>query len=372
MGTIRWQNVTLRAAAGARVDRAARPPASRARHAGPAATRSPSALAVHGRRGGRLRAADAGLESHLRTLARGVAGRARRSGGGHRISATSCGRRATACSPRRPMLYVGAIGLLLWSRRRPASSRCRRSRSFARDDVLQRVDPGLVGQRRVRHAALRRHAAAPRRRGPPLPLSACRAFVARAAAGGRGAAAAALVLWNLTFMDAALAGVLPDGESVVVRTSSAARAGRDARALVRPPVLVPGQPVFALRTGQPPSSYDVFWTGRFLADPARPYGRIDSAATDASGSATAGTRPEGAPTAPRSAGRRERARFVVRSTTPRTLRVLVRAMPFIVPGAAPQSLTLVVNGRLGHRGEARPGTGRPSERGPPASRGARA
>ena len=107
-----------------------------------------------------------------------------------------------------------------------------------------------------------------------------------------GAAAAVLVLWNLTFMQAALAGVFGIGESGVVRTRRR-RAGRHARTMVRPSVLVPGQRDLRAANRRAAVELRRLWTGRSLADPARPVrdGSTLAARMDRS-SRMAGTRPK--------------------------------------------------------------------------------
>jgi hypothetical protein len=90
------------------------------------------------------------------------------------------------------------------------------------------------------------------------------------------------------------------------------------------------------------SSYDVLWTGRFLADPSQPYARIDVGGEDgpflSNGWYAA---EEGGGVTFRWAA--ERASLVVPLDHADDLRVLIRVMPFGFVGADPQTLTLVVN-----------------------------
>jgi hypothetical protein len=88
-----------------------------------------------------------------------------------------------------------------------------------------------------------------------------------------------LVVWNLTFMQAALRGRF-DLDRV---RSMGDIAGEQARALherIGHPFSYPVNLLWAMRSGVSPARYDVLGPGRFLADPMRPYGRIDIGADD--------------------------------------------------------------------------------------------
>ena len=100
-------------------------------------------------------AADAGVAGHLRRAARALARSGRRFAGRIRTWSTSSGRRATVCSAPRPILYLGAIGLIVFAFVRPAAG-VPMVAAVGRDDLFQRLHPGLVGQRRLRRAAVRR------------------------------------------------------------------------------------------------------------------------------------------------------------------------------------------------------------------------
>lgn len=88
-----------------------------------------------------------------------------------------------------------------------------------------------------------------------------------------------LVLWNLTLMSAAQDGVFRLGTVVSFGDTAAAQA----RAFHRwfgNPFTYPASLLFALRNDLPPSRYDLLSANRFLGDPLRPYGRVDIGSDD--------------------------------------------------------------------------------------------
>jgi hypothetical protein len=96
------------------------------------------------------------------------------------------------------------------------------------------------------------------------------AFVGRHPRLVAGSAACALLLWNVSFMQAALGGGLHIGEPL----SFATLAGYQARAVERwfgYPFSYPANLIYAARYGVSPASYDWFAPGALLSDPRRPY-----------------------------------------------------------------------------------------------------
>ena len=239
-----------------------------------------------------------------------------------------------------PILYVGAIGLLLIVRSTPTFAlpaiAIFAAMTYFNASIQDWWGSAAYGMRRF-DGMLPTLAV-----GVAIALEHLSRLAARRPPVVAGAAAAALVLWNLTFMQAALAGVFGIGETVSFERVGAAQAGTLERWFGHP-FSFPANAIFALRTGQPPSSYDVLWTGRFLADPVRPYARIDVGGEDGPFLADAWYAAEER-NGVTFRWTSERASFVVPLDHASDLRVLVRVMPFDVPGAEPQSLTLVING----------------------------
>jgi hypothetical protein len=158
-----------------------------------------------------------------------------------------------------------------------------------------------------------------------------------------GAGGALLVLFNLTLMKSAQDGAVRIGEAVSFGDAFATQS----RAFHRwfgNPFSYPASLAFAWRNGLTPADYDILGVNRFLADPLRPYGRIDIGIDDewAVGEGWHGPEREGATTfrwadSP--------AVVLVPLDHAAPLRVQVRLHAFAFPGAPPQTLTLVVNGR---------------------------
>ena len=161
VGLVRWQSV-LFALLPAIEALVALWRAGRARDAASLRATLVGGVAFTMRRGRGVHAADARLEGDLRALPGGVAGRA-----ADRL-APSAPRRRPVRVAERPLRDVADP---LRRRDRPGDLRAPEPgdrRAVAGrgrgDDLLQRVDPGLVGQRRLRRPALRRDAAAVRAR----------------------------------------------------------------------------------------------------------------------------------------------------------------------------------------------------------------
>jgi len=171
-----------------------------------------------------------------------------------------------------PILYAGAIGLVMFAARQPGMgvpmllalalmtyfNACIQD-WWGSDGFGGRRFDGTIPFLCLGVAAFVSYAATLTRRHP------LRAVVA----GG-----ACLVLWNLTLMSAAQDGVFRLGTVVSFGDTGAAQA----RAFHRwfgNPFTYPASLLFALRNDVPPSRYDLLSANRFLSDPLRPYGRVD-------------------------------------------------------------------------------------------------
>ena len=238
-----------------------------------------------------------------------------------------------------PILYVGALGLILcW----------RRDRLFAAAALVTCVamvvfngsiqdwwGSAAFGGRRfdgvlpllvVGTAVAAESAAAVVARAPQLAI----------AAGGL-----LLVIWNLTFMGAALDGSVRIGEAIAFGPLAAHQAASVVNR-VGHPFSWPVNLLFAWRNGLSPADYDLLEGQQFLTDPTRPYGRVDIGAADEPwlGAGWNGQELDGQ-IAFRWAEERAMVRFVLDHPAPLKLQVRVRA--FSWPGAPPQRLTLAIN-----------------------------
>ena len=153
---------------------------------------------------------------------------------------------------------------------------------------------------------------------------------------------AALVVWNLTFMSAALDGFVRIGEPVAF----APLAGRQARQVERwtgHPFSWPANLLFAWRSGLAPSDYDLLWGLRFLSDPGQPYGRVDLGRDDELwlGEGWYGPEHEGAVRF-RWAAATASLRIVLDHPAP--LIVQMRLHAFTWPGAPAETLSIAING----------------------------
>jgi len=154
---------------------------------------------------------------------------------------------------------------------------------------------------------------------------------------------ALLIVWNLTLMSAAQDGHVRIGEAVSFGEAGA----HQARAFHRwfgNPFTYPVSLVFALRNDLPIGSYDLLSSQRFLGDELRPYGRIDIGTSDEL------WLEEGWHGAEEGGGVSFRwsfspATLLIALDHAAPLRVQVRAQAFNYPGATPQSMTPIVNGR---------------------------
>jgi hypothetical protein len=156
---------------------------------------------------------------------------------------------------------------------------------------------------------------------------------------------ALLVAWNLSLMSAANDGLVRIGESISFGDAAAGQV----RALHRwtgNPFTYPASLLFALRNGLPPARYDLLSANRFLGDPLRQYGRVDVGSDDEwlLEGGWHGAERESAATFRWAASP---ATILVPLDHAAPLTVQVRLHAFGYPGAAPQTVSIFVNGR-GH------------------------
>jgi hypothetical protein len=156
-------------------------------------------------------------------------------------------------------------------------------------------------------------------------------------------ALALLAVWNIALMAAAQQGAVRIGETTPFDRAWAVQA-RIVHEWFGNPFTYPASAVFALRNGVSPGDYDVLAAERFLADPLQTSGRIDIGADDDRLIEDGWHAPEreGA-TSFRWAEPRAIVRVPLDHAAP--LRVQVRLHAFAYQGAPSQALTLSVNGR---------------------------
>jgi hypothetical protein len=180
-----------------------------------------------------------------------------------------------------------------------------------------------------------------------------RGLVARRPALVTGALLAALLLWNLSFMNLAVAGRFRIGQPLAFATVAGGQAAVVHR-WVGHPFSWPVNLAFSARNGVEPWRYDILGPGRFLGDPSRPYGRVDVGTADAPFLRRGWHDPEqdGARSF-RWAGREASA--LIPLDHPATLRLQVALQPFGYAGAPPQYVNVVVNGHAQPRTALPPG-----------------
>ena len=168
-------------------------------------------------------------------------------------------------------------------------------------------------------------------------------LVRRFPAAALAAAAAGLVLWNLTQMAIAQAGILRIGEAVSFGDTMSAQA-RQFHAWFGNPFTYPASIVYGLRNGVAPGRYDLLSANRFLADPLLPYARIDIGGGDAWLVEDGWHDPEheGNVSFRWTA---QQAGLLAPLDHAATLRVQFRLHAFNFPDAPPQAMKLFVNGR---------------------------
>lgn len=153
-----------------------------------------------------------------------------------------------------------------------------------------------------------------------------------------------LILWNLSFMAVAVRGAFGIGDLVSFGVIGSEQAQTIHR-WIGHPFSWPVNLVWALRNGVSPGRYDLLGAGRFLADPLRPYGRVNIG--DKDDEVYLG---EGWHAAERSGETtyrwaRQEAEVLVPLDHAAPLKVQLQVMPFQVPGRAPIELRVAINGR---------------------------
>jgi hypothetical protein len=240
-----------------------------------------------------------------------------------------------------PILYLGAIGLLAFAAVRPAAglpmlaaaavmtyfNACIQDwwgsagfggRRF--DGLIPIFCVGLAGFIELTGRLIRRHATA---------------FVI--------ALLGAIAIGNLALIGAAQDGAVRIGETLSFDRVWAAQA-RVAHGWFGNPFTYPASLVFALRNGVSPGEYDLLSTNRFLADPLQPYGRVDVGKDDEWLIGEGWHAPEmDGPISYRWAASPATLRIPLDHAAP--LRMQVRLHAFAYPGAPPQTLAIVANGR---------------------------
>ncbi len=153
---------------------------------------------------------------------------------------------------------------------------------------------------------------------------------------------AAFVLWNATFMQAALSGFVQIGEPA----SFGEVAGEQARILHRwfgHPFSYPINVWYALKNRVSPARYDLLGPNRFLGDPLRPYGRVNFGLGDDAMVGAGWHAPERQGDLPfRWAS--AVAEVIVPLDHPADLETQIRIQPLMFGGATPQQMWVTVNG----------------------------
>lgn len=242
-----------------------------------------------------------------------------------------------------PILYFGAIGLVLVARRRPwlglPAIVAVAVMTYFNASVQDWWGSAGFGGRRFEGTL-------------PLFVLGVAAFAEAAAAltarypwRAVAAGGALLIIWNLTLMGAAQDGRVRIGEAVSFGEAGAHQA-RVFHRWFGHPFTYPVSLLFAARNDVPIGAYDLLSANRFLSDPLRPYGRVDvgsagdalfvegegwHASEDADGISYRWTAAA--------------ASMLVPLDHAAGLRVQVRARAFTWPGAPAQTMTLLVNGQ---------------------------
>ena len=156
-----------------------------------------------------------------------------------------------------------------------------------------------------------------------------------------GALGALVVAWNLALMSAAQDGIVRIGESLSFGDAAAAQS-RALHRWVGNPFTYPASLVFAMRNGMSPARYDLLSANRFLSDPLRPYGRVDIGSDDGwlLGDGWHGPEQEGQTTFRWGASP---ACVMIPLDHAAALTIQMRLHSFGYPGAPPQTVSAVVN-----------------------------
>jgi hypothetical protein len=241
-----------------------------------------------------------------------------------------------------PALYAGAIGLLLFARASPAAGipavlvvACM---VYFNASVQDWWGSAGYGGRRF-DGTLPLFCL-----GTAQLIAAAIPFVRRVPAAVVAAAGLAVVLWNLTLMSAAQAGIVRIGEPVSFGDTMAAQA-RVLHGWFGNPFTYPVSLLYAARNGVSPARYDLLSVNRFLSDPLRPYGGVDIGAAGDTWLLEDGWHDPERETGVTFRWASPQADLLVPLDHAATLRVQVRLHAFGFPGAPPQTLRLFVNGR---------------------------
>lgn len=240
-----------------------------------------------------------------------------------------------------PVLYAGALGLLLFARSHPRTG----LPALAAAAVMTYFNASIQDWWGSAGFGGRRF-------DGTLPLfclglaalaSTSVEMVRRFPAAAVATAGALLIVWNVTLMAAVNGGALRIGTATSFGDTMAAQA-RAFHGWFGNPFTYPTSLLFAMRNRTSPSGYDLLSANRFLGDPLQPYGRLDIGADDdwliEQGWHQA--EREGAVTFRWAA---PWARVLIPLDHAARLEVQVRLHSFGFPGAPEQSLVLVVNGR---------------------------
>lgn len=151
-----------------------------------------------------------------------------------------------------------------------------------------------------------------------------------------------LLLWNVTFMNLATSGAFRIGQPLAFETVAAGQAAVAHRWFGHP-FSWPLNLFYSARYGVAPWRYDVLGPGRFLADPSRPYGRVDIGLADEPFLEEGWhAREQDGPMTFRWAARD--AIVLLPLDRPAALRVQVRVQPLGYAGSPPQQVTVAING----------------------------
>jgi hypothetical protein len=156
------------------------------------------------------------------------------------------------------------------------------------------------------------------------------------------AAGVALVLWNVALLSTAQRGVMRIGESASFGDLGAEQT-RTLHRWLGHPFTYPTSLLFALRNGVSPAHYDMLSANRFLSDPLRPYGRLDIGSGDDWSLGIGWYPPEReGPATFRWAGQQAWILIPLDHRAPLRTQIQLHALGY--PHAPAQTLTLSVNG----------------------------
>jgi hypothetical protein len=157
-----------------------------------------------------------------------------------------------------------------------------------------------------------------------------------------GGVAALLVAWNLTLMTAAHRGIARLGEAIPFGQVGGAQA-QIWHEWIGHPFSAPANLWFAARNGVSPATYDQLGPALFLGDPLQPTGRVDIGTNDALMIGEGWFVAEQADASSFRWATRE-ADVLIPLARTAVLEVQVRARAFHFPGAPPQQLTMQIGG----------------------------